>query len=169
VAPLAGDGVVTDPRINSGGQLARLTGLVSGDTSGQPGDGGDLQATHVLFSTNQGATWNASDALTGPPVNAVCTVYLDDGSFLGVASDKSTLLTLASGGSAFAPAKSQPKTTPSCLQSSGALVWGPTQTSNQVALSTTSGKNWTMLGLPSGTTQQPHGVATPSPTPSAAK
>jgi hypothetical protein len=165
VAPLAGDGSLTEPLVNSGGQLARLTGLIAGTTEGWPGDGGDIKATHVLFSTNQGAAWTASADLTGPPVNAECTVYLDDGSLLGVASDQSSLLRLAKGGSAFAPVTSKPKTTPSCLQSHGQLVWGPTLLTNEVVLSTDGAKSWTMLPLP----PQAHAVATPSPTPSAAK
>jgi hypothetical protein len=164
VAPLAGDGMATAPLVNSGGQLARLTGLVAGAAVGWPGDGGDIKATHVLFSTNQGTAWNPSALLTGPPVNALCTVYLDDGTLLGVASDQSSLLTLATG-SAFSPVSSKPKTTPSCLYSHGQLVWGPTLHTNEVVLSTDGAKTWTTLALPANA----HAVATPSPTPSAAK
>lgn len=165
VAPLAGDGTLTEPLVNSGGQLARLTGLVAGATEGWPGDGGDMKATHVLFSTNQGRAWIASALLTGTAVNGRCTVYLDDGSLLGVASDQSSLLKLANGGSAFTPVTTKPKTTPSCVYAHGQLVWGPTLLTNEVAFSGDGAKTWTMLALP----PKAHATATPSPTPSAGK
>ena len=167
VTPFAGDTDTTAPMLGNGHQLARLTGLPADETSGFPGDGGSLKASHVLFSTNRGVTWAVSGALTGPADNAQCTVFLNDGSLLGVAADGSRLLTLPKDASAFAPVAAGPRLPsplPSCLASSGSTIWGATL-HDRLLLSVDDGNTWSVHQLPQATVRTSY--ATPSPTPSA--
>ncbi|MDX6208719.1 MAG: hypothetical protein QOE24_1110 [Frankiales bacterium] len=154
--------LATAPLLGSPQFLALLTGPANGATIGVPGDGGELPAANAFFSTNAGASWGTPIALDGPKVNAVCTVYLDDKSLLGVAADGKSLLSLPKGSSSFVPAAGAPDVTPYCLQAHGSLIWGATA-DNRVVLKTATG--WAVHDLPA----QRYGVAVPSPSPSAAQ
>ena len=158
----------------AGGQLflAFLTGPAKDATVGPTGDGGVLPARTAFFSTDGGTTWGSPTTFADPTVNALCTVYLDgDHSLLGVAADGKSLLSLPADVSkadarSFVAAKPVPPAVPSCLQSHDSLVWGVSQAAPQrVVLSVDGAKTWKALPMP----LPPHAIATPSPTPSAAK
>ena len=161
VATAPDPNVPIGPRIGPDKRLVRISGPATGLTIGRSGDGGELTATTASFSSNRGATWTAQ-ALTGPADNAFCTVFLPDGSLLGVAVDGSGLLSLPKGGSTFVPVTNGPATTPFCLVNNGSMIWGLTFT-NQLVTSQ-DGKHWTTVPLD----PKLSGVASPSPTPSIA-
>ena len=165
VSPVPDADLEADPLAGGGEFLALLTGPVKGATTGIPGDGALLPAGTAYFSTNSGVSWDSPTTLTGPTVNALCTVYLGDHSLLGVSADGKSLLSLPAGRSAFVKATPAPGAIPACLQSHGDLVWGVTLTTNQLVLSTGKTPAWSVRKLPVGL----HAVATPSPTPSAVK
>ncbi|MDX6226931.1 MAG: hypothetical protein QOI76_321 [Frankiales bacterium] len=164
INPVPNAEVAAAPLLGAPRFLALLTGPANGSTIGVPGAGGELPASTAFFSTNAGDTWDPPTALGGPKVNAVCTVYLDDQSLLGVATDGKSLLSLPKGESVFVPATDAPGVTPYCLLSHGSLVWGATA-DNRVVLKTDTAKGWAIHALPT----QRYGVAVPSPSPSAAK
>lgn len=129
----------------NGTKIVRLAGPPKGTTLGEPGDGGEVAATVAMISTDTGKTWSTT-ALTGPSVNALCTVMMTDGSLLGVAADGSGLLRLAPGGTAFAPVKTNLPSTPVCLQSNDTMLWGTTF-KNHVVFSD-DGATWTYANVP---------------------
>jgi len=158
--------VLQPPLIGPSGHLARLSGPVSTVQSGTPGDGGELPASEFLFSTNAGDTWVAQP-VTGPRVNALCTVFLKDGDLLGVSVDGKSLLRLARGAKAFTPLSPAPPVVPICLSSGGGLVWGAAFDGKfLIGNDTGQQPTWTLGAL---APHSPYGVATPSPAPSASK
>jgi hypothetical protein len=139
----------TVPLVGRDDNLAQVTGPLSGLTRGVDGDGGGLTAAHALFSANDGASWDTSPALTGPPANAFCTVYLQDGSLLGVAEDGSSLVSLPKGLDTFVavPLPSGLTSVPYCLDYNTTMLWGTTK-SGDVVLGDRAGKTWTSHPLP---------------------
>ena len=130
--------VVATPK---GDRLARLQVAVGRATLGVAGDGGEYPVRAVVASTDAGLTWQ-TQIVSGPAVNAACTVMLADGSLLGVAVDGRALLRLPRGATSFVPAASGPATVPACLSAGGGgQVYGPTL-DDHVVLSP-DGQHWT--------------------------
>lgn len=165
-ATLGSTAVVRAPLLGPAGHYARLSGTLSSQRSGPRGDGGELPASDFLFSTNAGDTWTPA-TITGPQVNALCTVFLKNGDLLGVSVDGTSLLRLAKGKTAFTKVSPPPPAVPSCLSSGAGLVWGATFDGKFViSPDTASGPVWTSGSLAKDTH---YGVAMPSPAPSSAK
>jgi hypothetical protein len=164
VTPLPDGDAEAPPVSGDQNYLALLTGPDKDAKTGLPGAGGVLPAGTAYFSTDAGASWDSPTTLTGAKVNALCTVYLNDQSLLGVSADGTGLLRLGKDKTAFVPVSFPQVTTPFCLSAHGKLVWGAAA-ANQIELSTDSGHSWNVVTLPATA----RASATPSPTPSVAK
>ncbi len=129
----------------NGKHIVRLSGPPEGTTLGEPGDGGELATTLVMISDASATQWS-STVITGPMVNAECTVMMANGALLGVAVDGSGLLELTPGATAFTPVKTNLPSTPVCLQSNNTMMWGTTF--NHHVVFSADGKTWTAANVP---------------------
>lgn len=154
VAIAAADETEVPPLAGAPDRWARVTATTAAATTGQPGDGGEYPAAHVQFSADHGKAWTSPLTVTGPPMNAACTVYLADGDLLGVAVDARSLLRLSPDAKgALERVTAGPVAVPSCLAAGGGLVWGATF-DGRLATST-DGAHWTMHALPRVTAGTP--------------
>jgi hypothetical protein len=121
--PISAAAIVRPPLLGKNGHDVRVSGPVSTIRLGISGDGGELPASDFEFTTNEGVSW-APKKISGPQVNALCTVLLKDGSLLGVSVDGTSLLRLAPDATKLEPLKQPPLVVPSCLSTGNGLVWG---------------------------------------------